>query len=267
MRHRALLVGLGAIGWRWSQPDDGRSNNAARETHYHTMKHHHLVDIVGGVDTDEGARRDFQGATGTLVYPDLTSALRDTQPSIVTVATPRHTHADLVIEAAACTTVAGIVCEKPMAETVADCRRMLDACSGKTLIIGHQRRYEQRHRLLRAFLKSEAIGKPIAGACYFSGDHLNNGTHAADTMRFLLGDGPWSIYTKAGEVFSSWVSTEHGSVILHSRGNLHPGYLCAMYDDLIECIESGKTPECSGDDGLEAVRMALAAMERDEAAA
>lgn len=267
MKQRALLVGLGAIGWRWSQPDAPRSNCAANETHYHTMKHHPLIDFAGGVDVDDAARREFQQATSALTYPDLATALTDAQPAIVTIATPPHTHADLVMQAAACPTVRGIICEKPMAESVADCRRMLDACRGKVLVIGHQRRYEQRHRLLRAFLKSEAIGKPVAGACYFSGTYLNNGTHAADIMRFLLGDGPWRIERKVGEVFNAWVSTEHGAITLFSRGNLEPGYMKAMYDNLLECMESDHTPECSGEDGMEAVRMALAAQEAHEAAA
>ena len=40
-----------------------------------------------------------------------------------------------------------------------------------------------------------------------------------------------------------------------------PGYQKAMYDDLIECMENDKKPECSADDGLAAVRLALAAEE------
>ena len=231
------------------------------------MKHHAGIDLTGGVDVDAGARKEFQQATGTLVYPDLASALTDAQPAIVTIATPPQTHAALVCEAAACPSVKAIICEKPMAESVSDCKRMIAACSGKTMIIGHQRRYEQRHRLLRAFIRSEAMGKPVAGACTFSGGWLNNGTHAADTMRFLVGDGPWSIYQAKGEVFSAWVSTEHGSIILSSGGNLVPGYLKAMYDDALECMETGRTPECSGEDGMEAVRLALAAQESHEAAA
>lgn len=266
MRHRALLVGLGAIGWRWSQSDESRSNYAARETHYHAMKHHSLIDLVGGVDPDEGARKDFQSAAGNLVYPNLSSALRDAQPSIVAIATPPSTHADLVCEAAACATVAGIICEKPMAESVDDCRRMIDACAGKTLIIAHQRRYEQRHRLLRAFLKSGTLGAVMAGVCTFPGDYLSNGSHAADTLRFLVGDDK-PMFIESADDFTVRIACEHGSVRLSSYGNLEPGYLKSLYDDLLECMDTSHTPQCSGEDGLEAVRMALAAKEAHEQAA
>ena len=269
MKQRALLVGLGAIGWRGSQPDAPRSNCAANETHYHTMKHHPQIEFAGGVDVDDAARREFQQATAALVYPDLATALSEAKPAIVIIATPPETHRALVLEAASCPSVKGILCEKPLAPTIVECQSMVGACNAVSipLVVGHQRRYEQRHRLLRAFLKSEALGKPVAGACYFSGTYLNNGTHAADVMRFLLGDGPWSIYQKAGEVFNAWVSTEHGAITLSSRGNLEPGYMKAMYDNLLECMDTGHTPECSGEDGLEAVRLALAAEEAHEAAA
>ena len=258
MKQRALLVGLGGIGWRLPAP---------LETHYQAIKQHAHIDFAGGVDTSDDARREFQQATGALVYADLASALTDAQPSIVTIATPPSTHADLVCQAAAHPSVKGIVCEKPMAESVADCRRMIAACADKALLIGHQRRYEQRHRLLRAFLRSEALGRPVAGVCRFSGGYLNNGTHAADAMRFLLDDGPWRIEQADGDTFAAWISTEHGSVGLHSRGNMEPGYLKAMYNDLLECMDSGKAPECSGDDGLEAVRLALIAQDAKENAA
>ena len=266
MRHRALLVGLGAIGWRWSQPGAPRSNNAANETHYHTMKHHPQIDFAGGVDVDDAARREFQQATSALVYSDLAAALTDAQPAIVTIATPPSSHADLVCQVAAFESVKGIICEKPMAESVADCRRMLDACRGKTLIIGHQRRYEQRHRLLRAFLRSDALGQIMAGVCTFPGDYLNNGTHAADILRFLVGDDKPHFLERDND-FTVRIACEHGVIRLSSYGNLEPGYMRVMYDDALDCVENGHTPECSGEDGLEAVRLALSAKEAHEQAA
>jgi len=39
-----------------------------------------------------------------------------------------------------------------------------------------------------------------------------------------------------------------------------------MYEDLLECIDTGMEPKCSGADGMEAVRIALMAQELEDAA-
>ena len=262
MTERAILCGLGRIGWR------GFESNGALPTHGSTLEDMSglRVCIVAGVDIDPVARHHFQTATHRHVYETLTAALAAESPSIVVIATPPETHADLVCEAAACRSVKGIVCEKPMADTVADCRRMIDACAGKALLVAHQRRYEQRHRLLRAFLKSETLGKSLGAVAWFNGGFLNNGTHAADTIRFLVGDDTMSrLFESRG--FGVRVACQYGMVELRSDGDLEPGYLKAMYEDLLDCMETGHTPECSGEDGLEAVRLALAAKEANEQAA
>lgn len=185
MKHRALIVGLGKIGWRgWPQ-------NPTVETHYTQLSQHPAIEVVGGVDTDDATRAQFQGTTHLLVYPTVDSAIADTAPDIVVVATPPYSHLHDVTAAAQHDSVRGIICEKPMAQTVDECSEMAVSCyrKGKVLLIGHQRRYEQSHRLLRAFLKSEVLGPVVGGRCTFPGeDWLNNGTHAADTMRMLVGD-------------------------------------------------------------------------------
>lgn len=256
-----LLVGLGRIGWR------GFPSHPAAETHYATITSHPRLKLVGGVDTNDDTRREFQEATAsTLVYPDLPTALRDSAPQIVVVSTPPSVHREHVILSALAPSVRGILCEKPMAESVDDCSAMAVECyrKDKALVIGHQRRYEQNHILLRAFLKSGVLGQPVGGRCTFPGpDWLNNGSHAADTMRMMMGDAPFSLRMGADNtrVFQATVACRNGNVMLESYNRLAPGYLRAMYDDLIECIETGKKPDCSADDGLEAVRAALAAEE------
>lgn len=257
--YRAIIAGLGRIGWR------GWPDNPSVETHYGSLSTHPRIKLVGGVDTDDATRHSFQEATSLLVYPDIQSALSDSAADIVIVATPPATHAEMVCTAALSNPVRGIICEKPMSTSVDECSRMAVSCyrKNKVLLIGHQRRYEQSHRLLRAFLKSEVLGSPVGGRCIFPGeDWLNNGSHAADTMRMLLGDHlPYTLRRGGSNtrVFQAIVACRNGSVMLESYGKLVPGYMRSMYDDLIECMETEKRPECSADDGLEAVRCALAA--------
>ena len=259
--HRALLVGLGRIAWR------GFPHNPAAETHYQALVAHPSIRLIGGVDPNDSTRAEFQEVSSLLTYPTLQQALDDSQADMLVISSPVETHPEMVCVAATYECVRGILCEKPMALNVDECSRMAVTCyrRDKVLLVGHQRRYEQSHRMLRAFLKSETLGKPVGGRCTFPGeDWLNNGTHAADTMRFLLGDEvPFTLRMgkENTRVFQATVACQQGSVMLESYAHLVSGYRRVMLDDLIECMESDKHPECSADDGLEAVRATLAAEE------
>ena len=74
-------------------------------------------------------------------YTDLEPLLDDARVEAVHVCTPHSLHADQVVAAAA----AGkhVLVEKPMALTLADCDRMIDACdqAGKILMVGQVMRY------------------------------------------------------------------------------------------------------------------------------
>lgn len=264
----ALLVGLGRIGWMGfeeygSVPTHGSTLMAMRGPR---------IFLAAGVDTDAKRRLIFQEATQLRVYASMTDALHDEQPSIVTIATPPETHRDLVLEAAAFPSVKGIVCEKPLAPTVAACREITAACEKfhKVLLVDHQRRYERNHLLAAHFIKSGALGKVLAASAVFpatDGGWLNNGSHAADTMRMLAGDAPASMQPVGVNMFQVTCICENGRLTIDSYGKLHSGYLEAMYANMLECLETGATPQCSGEDGLEAVRMTLQAQEAHEAAA
>ena len=243
--YQAVLIGLGRIGWR------GFGGAPAIETHTSAIMAHPGIKLVAAVDSDAGVRAAFQQYSGAYVYEDVWQALRH-DPEIAVVATPPETHADIVCGLSAYGSIRGFLCEKPLAPSLQECRRMVDACAkhNKVLLVGHQRRYEQRHRLLRAFLKSGTLGSIHAAACRFSGDSISNGSHAADTLRFLIGDEcPISLLPALNEEFTVRLAGEHGSISLSSRGDLEPGYMRTMYNDLIECMETDKTPECSGADG------------------
>lgn len=79
---------------------------------------------------------------------------------LVVIATPTFTHPDLVVQAAQ----AGkhVLCEKPMALTLAACRRMVDACSeaGVKLAIGQSIRFWSAFLKVRRLVAEGAVGTP-----------------------------------------------------------------------------------------------------------
>jgi predicted dehydrogenase len=98
---------------------------------------------------------------------------------IVYVVTPNALHADYVVRAAQ----AGkhVMCEKPMATSVADARRMIAACekAGKKLSIGYRLHFEPHHQEMMRLGQTQAYGK------------IN---HLASDNGFKFGnDTPWRV--------------------------------------------------------------------------
>jgi predicted dehydrogenase len=79
---------------------------------------------------------------------------------VVYVVLPNSMHAEYTVRAAE----AGkhVFCEKPMATTVEDCRRMIDACrkAGRKFAIGYRMRYEPHQLKAIELIRSGAIGAP-----------------------------------------------------------------------------------------------------------
>lgn len=92
---------------------------------------------------------------------DYRDVLRDATIAAVIVATPSATHCEIVVAAAA----AGkhILCEKPMALTVADCDRMLAAVdqAGVKLQIGFMRRFDPDFLEAKELLDRGKIGRAV----------------------------------------------------------------------------------------------------------
>ncbi|MDI2128041.1 Gfo/Idh/MocA family protein [Yinghuangia seranimata] len=93
-------------------------------------------------------------------FTSLTEALALDGVDAVSVATPPHTHADLVIEAVE----AGkhVVCEKPFAADAEQARRMLDAAekAGVVHLLGTEFRWSTPQALLRRVVAEGAVGTP-----------------------------------------------------------------------------------------------------------
>lgn len=98
-----------------------------------------FCDIV--LDKAKEAAKKF-GTPDAKVYEDYKELLKDESIEVVHVLTPNREHADITIDALH----AGkhVMCEKPMAKTAADAKRMLDAAkeTGKKLTIGYQNRQQ-----------------------------------------------------------------------------------------------------------------------------
>jgi predicted dehydrogenase len=94
-------------------------------------------------------------------YRDWRDLVADRDADAVYIATPVHLHAEQAIAAAD----AGkqVLCEKPMAMSVADCDRIIDACraNGVALGVAYYRHFYPVLERMKAILASGAIGDPV----------------------------------------------------------------------------------------------------------
>jgi predicted dehydrogenase len=94
-------------------------------------------------------------------HADWHELLRDPEVEAVYVATPVHLHAEQAVAAAE--TGRHVLCEKPMALSVAECERMNAAAeaNGVRLGVAYYRRFYPAVERLREILESGEIGVPV----------------------------------------------------------------------------------------------------------
>lgn len=106
------------------------------------------------------------GIEGAKVYTDYKEMLDNEQTDVIHVCTPNKSHADITIYALEKDN--HVMCEKPMAKTAADARRMVEAYkrSGKKLTVG----YQNRQRADSVYLKT-VVDNGDLGDIYFAKAH------------------------------------------------------------------------------------------------
>ena len=99
------------------------------------------------------------GTEDAKVYTDYKELLKNEDVEVVHVLTPNREHADITIDALH----AGkhVMCEKPMAKTAADARRMYEAAkeTGKKLTIGYQHRQKAPSIYAKEYIDTGALGE------------------------------------------------------------------------------------------------------------
>lgn len=127
------------------------------------------VEMTAFCDIIEaGAKKaaDKYGVKEAKVYKDYKEMLADKSIDVIHVCTPNKSHADITVNALE----AGkhVMCEKPMAKTSADARRMVEAAkhTGMKLTIAYQNRYRADSQYLK-----KACERGDLGEVYFAKAH------------------------------------------------------------------------------------------------
>lgn len=130
-----------------------------------------------------------QGVDRACGFTDAFEMLRRTRPTALVVATTAPTHAEFVL-AAVELGVRHVLCEKPMASSLAQADAMLAACAGRDvqLAVNHQMRFMPQYTQVKALIGSEALG-PLS-AIVVAGSNFGlamNASHYFEMFRYITG--------------------------------------------------------------------------------
>ena len=166
------------------------------------------VDVVGVADSsEENAAATARRHNIPHVYADAAAMIAELQPDIVSVCTPNRYHKEHTI--AALKGGAHVLCEKPLAASLADAVEMFDAAAaaGRTLLVGQSLRFYNPIAAAKEFAASGELGEvyyaetsvfrrrgvPTWGRFHMKahsggGPLLDLGVHALDTVLWLMGN-------------------------------------------------------------------------------
>lgn len=123
-------------------------------------EHCYLAGIVTGTPSkaEEWKKKYAIPDKNIYSYESFDKIRENADIDIIYVVLPNSMHTDYVVRAAA----AGkhVICEKPMAITVADCDRMIAACkkAGKTLSVGYRLHFDPYHDEIRKLASQKVYG-------------------------------------------------------------------------------------------------------------
>jgi myo-inositol 2-dehydrogenase/D-chiro-inositol 1-dehydrogenase len=148
MKYRIGLIGCGNIAGTWVQ----------------AVAQHPDCRIALTYDLSPQAAAQRAGEAGGRAVAELDALFGSEEINLVIVATPTPSHPDLVVRAARAGKHA--LCEKPMALSLRECRRMRAACAraGVKLAIGHSLRFWGAFLACRRLVAEGAIGAPVSGS-------------------------------------------------------------------------------------------------------
>ena len=158
------------------------------------------AEVTAVYDFDTQRALDLGAEIGAVAYPSFEAVVDSPEVDAVVIASPDDFHADQTI--AALRNGKWVLCEKPLAPTVAEAQRVMDAeiaVGHRRIQMGFMRRFDPGYLQLKAELDSGAAGEALLLHCVHRNPQApyvqdsavilsNSVVHEIDINRWLLGE-------------------------------------------------------------------------------
>ena len=186
MTHSVVIIGLGRIGMGYDLVP-----GPAERVHSHSraFSEHPAFSLLAAVDPEPTRRARFEAAYGRPAYRDVEVALAANVAEIVVIATPTVWHRDTLFRVLDRARPRAIVCEKPLANSVADATAMVETCAtnGVGLYVNYVRRSDPGVIEIKRRLAAGTIETPLKGVAWYSNGFRHSGSHLFNLLEYWLG--------------------------------------------------------------------------------
>lgn len=189
-RLRAAIVGCGRIASGFAADPKRKGTISTHAQAYLADKD---TELVAACDLDAAKLSDFGKSWGVkALYTDLAQMLKKEKPDVLSICTWNGTHR-AIFEAAVGAGVRGVICEKPVSDTLAasDAMIALSKKAGVPLLVNYTRRYVGLYHELKDRIERGDLGDIQGVSAYYTAGAVNTATHLFDFLRFFFGDADW----------------------------------------------------------------------------
>jgi predicted dehydrogenase len=222
MQVRVGVIGCGAV---------------AELVHLPAYQEMPLAKLVAVCDKNEERAKEMAKKFGVQAwYTDHRKLLERPDVDAVSICTPNNLHCEQAVAAAE--TGRHVLLEKPMAVTLEECDKIIDACkkAGVKLMTGAFPRFEPVNQRVKRILDDGIIGKIFQMRCHvaYAGPYeswpavsewfldlskagggclIDNGSHFLDLFRWLVGDVS-SVFAIGGSIVRGIEAEDNAMVLL-----------------------------------------------------
>ncbi len=207
------------------------------------------VRLVAAADVDQSRADAFAATHGCLAFRDYQEALNRDDVQIAMIGLPNSLHERATIDA--CSAGKHVFIEKPMANTVEECDRMIAAAeqAGVQLLVAHSQRYFATTRAARELVRGGSLGRPIFATDTWykafgietrppwfldraqgGGMWLMNGAHMVDRTCWVLGSEVAAVKAWIGSPIHDIAADDANMALLELRNGAHVSIAHAGYN-------------------------------------
>ncbi len=180
---KAIVIGCGRIGSEYDEDGKRKVISSHAGAYFNNPK----VELAGVCDLDKSKAEKAAAKWNTKAYLDIDEILANEKPDLISICTWENTHAE-ILEKCVKYNPKAIWCEKPIAKTVEEAKKMISLCkeNGIKLQVNYMRRFSPLYREVAEFLKSGKVGKVQKITGHYGDGLMTNGSHLINLAQFFI---------------------------------------------------------------------------------